>query len=188
MQGARRTRGGLSYLLDYTLGTWGASGPRITNPGASVIIEAADETGQQAAGVWDARLNTGTWTVDVTPTWASGDPPPGTFRYLYQLGSAAVFYFYQNGSTMQIRIDRVGANILARAITFGAAQRMALTVDWPSSQVTISGATTGDGTYALAGGPTDWGEDPGVDTLFIGASSTNARVLLGTLSRPVGAP
>lgn len=46
---------------------------------------------------------------------------------------------------------------------------------------------TGDGTYPLTGSPTDWGEDPGADTLFIGASSTGSRVLLGTLSRPIAA-
>lgn len=175
------------YLLDYSLGTWGAGGPRLTDPAASVIIEASDEAGSQAAGVWDPRINSASWAIDVTPTWASADPPASTFRYVFQMGSAGVFYFYQNGSTMQIRIDRLGANIAAQAVTFSAAQRMTLTVDWPASQLTIAGATTGNGTYPLTGSPTDWGEDPGADTLFIGASSTGSRVLLGTLSRPIAA-
>ena len=165
------------YLLDYSLGTWGAGGPRLTDPAASVIIEAADETGQQAAGVWDARLNDSCWTMDVWPTLDSASMP--TLAFLFSTSTAAETLFFSSGDLAGV--GNGVALFTTFALTYAAGQRLTIVMDFPSSQITVSGATTGNGTRALA--RSDWGATPS-DGLLIGASTTAGRYGRQKQSRP----
>ena len=143
------------------------------------------DTGSFAPKSWDTRINNGVWQVRVCPEWASTEPAASEFMYIAQCGAQGILYLFQNAGTMQVRMDRLGASILSQAITFSAGQQLTITVDWPASSVTVAGATTGNGTFALTGSPVDWGEDPVTDTLYLGRSSTNIRHFFGLISRPV---
>lgn len=137
-----------------------------------------------AGGTWDSRLNDGVWEIDVWPGWASSEAPASAFMYLFQAGSGGVLYFYKNAGNLELRMDRLttGGAITPRVLMFSAHQQLTLKVDWPAQELTISGATSGDGTVALS--HTDWNLTPSTDPLYVGLSASNTRALYGVLSRP----
>ena len=178
MRGSVATSAAPDYLLDYSAGTWGASGPRLTAPDNSVIIDAADETGSQAAGTWDSRLNTASWTMDVWPTLASASMP--SLAFIFSTSTGAETLYFTSGN-----LAGVGNGVslfTTYTLTYSANQKLTIVMDFPSSQITVSGATTGNGTKALA--RSDWGATPASDGLLIGASTTAGRNGRQKQSRP----
>lgn len=133
---------------------------------------------------WPERINSGKFAIDVWPSWSSSEAPAGQFAYILANGNSDVFYLYKNGSTLEVRLQAASVNVItAFGITFSADQKLTFTIDWPAQELTVEGATTGNGTVAITA--TDFTMDPATDRLAIGHSaSTAGREFYGVIGRP----
>lgn len=133
-------------------------------------------------------LDSGRWSV----TFAH----EGTHAELAAL-SADSYLFVRHDTNNMIQVSRGGGSPRVRlianavtqidaAITWSRDQLITLTVDWDARTLTIAGATTGNGTFALAGAG-DWTSALST-TLYVGAANSGGSgPWFGAISRPVAA-
>jgi hypothetical protein len=94
----------------------------------------------------------GKFAIDIIPYWAydknnSGTPYIINFNASADSPRIAVYY---NGATDKFTVQDVTntvALVLTDAVTFSAHQKITLIIDPPNGKLTVSGCTTGDGTY-----------------------------------------
>lgn len=134
------------------------------------------------AGTFDAAavtLNTGRWRVTITPAESSAAYVGGTFRALLGQTHGGLWF---NDNKLELYTTPNDDLAFSIALTFSADQPMAVLVDTQagSRQVTVSGATTGNGefTFATAGPYIEPTEDLGIGKL----GSGNQFAYLGGIS------
>lgn len=149
----------------------------------------AVEQPSYAAGSYASALATGKAKWSVWPRLSSAD------MVTHATGALSVYRGGANeglilraagGSTRVAYFNAIGAPKLDQVVTFSAGQRLDITCDFGTDEITISGATTGDGTYTLSSTGSEI--DPGTDALYIGyRGSSPAQFFQGVISRPEAA-
>lgn len=137
-----------------------------------------------AGSPFPEEINSGKWKIDVHPAWDSSQLPVSNFAYIMAQGNIDVLYFFNNTGVLELRlIGSAAALITPQPITFSAHQKITITIDWPTQQLTIEGATTGNGTTAISSN--NWGINVNTERLTIGYSQATAgREFFGVISRP----
>jgi RHS repeat-associated protein len=92
-------------------------------------------------------MRTGRWQVDVYPEFASNEMDAGREYMLVSFGGATNGVLLVDG---KVRVRVGGANRLDRAATWKRHAKLTLTVDAIGSAISIRGADTGNGTFAVA--------------------------------------
>lgn len=106
------------------------------------------------AGNWPlSAFNNAKWRFTWVPTAASTASPWNatgtTYWCLFSSNDAGGLWIFTNGSTISLGYfgQASGSPIFERAITWSAGQAITITIDNAAQQVTISGASTGNGVY-----------------------------------------
>lgn len=95
-------------------------------------------------------MRLGRWKMRWDPKYAHGEAE--VTHTLLDFDSAVTennVYFDQATNSIRIRVN--GVQVLSQALTFSRNPWVELAFDWVARELTITGATTGDGTYAITG-------------------------------------
>ena len=150
-------------------------------PGAS--YREADDLVVVGQGIPDEFL-TGRWRLDLWPEGSSAEClAHGATQQIYDFtGGAAELALVIDGGAMKVRITDVGGpSTDSAALTWSRGQRIRITIDWVAQTMTISGATTGNGTTSLAS--VSWAGSPG--DLQIGALVGLTLPYFGEIGEPI---
>lgn len=132
-----------------------------------------------ASGDYPARMANGRWKFHFYPYFANDEVDSDVV--LLSFGGADDELRYV-ASTDKFEVFTSGVSRGASsALTFSRHQKLTLTLDWPARELTISGATTGNGTVSLTS--TDEWPSTGV-TLRIGGRQGGALECFGRYTEP----
>lgn len=95
-------------------------------------------------------IRLGRWRMRWDPIYAHSEA--NATHTLLDFDSAVTennLYFDQATNSIRVRVG--GVQVLSQAITFGRYPWIELAFDWDARELTITGALTGDGTYAITG-------------------------------------
>lgn len=116
------------------------SGASATRSGDLLNFPVANQPG--------SRLRDGIWEFDWIPEYSDLDNS-GKTKVLLEFDSAASSDdFYVTNGTVNVRIN--GTVRATKALTFSRYQKITFKFDWPARVLTVTGATTGDGTASIA--------------------------------------
>lgn len=125
-----------------------------------------------------AIIREGVYEIDVWPGISSAElEAVGIDRQvLYQSGNARLSLALSGGK-VKARISNTTA-VVGNILTWDAWQKLTITIDWPNDLMTISGATTGDGSHDITAVP-EW---PAA-SITIGYGSLQSEIF-GAISQP----
>lgn len=136
-----------------------------TAAGVAATIGKSDETlmidipgtlpGSVANGSWTVPfLENGVWKFEITFTSANGATYAG-FHALLSSGASSGYGLWIVDSNLEF-YDTSDNQIFSRAMTWSAGQKITILMDMVGNDVTISGATTGNGTFSFTPGAAHW--------------------------------
>lgn len=112
----------------------------------AVILTVTSNPENFAIGAWPATaLNSGIWRFTITPASASG-PAYSNYAGLFAQSTGGIWIV---NSALELYTSPADLIACSRPMTWSAGQPITITVDVPSATVTISGATTGNGSFPL---------------------------------------
>lgn len=159
---------GPTYLLDYEDGIWGA-------PQHPLRFE---------DGAYDkTTIDTGRWSVDVTPAFGSDDIAAISNPGILVRGTLAPPL-----NLLQIRSDSHSISLWANGVnrlfaaTWARYQTVTITIDWPAQTITLAGFTAGNGTFALSTS-NNWASANN-SLLYLGGYASGATTMHGLVGRP----
>jgi hypothetical protein len=130
-----------------------------------------------ASGSWPTAMRTGKWTFQWTPAIASSAYAATDEWVWFEFGeSDDAVYFNKTAGAATLRIWHGGGIAFTTPFSFAAGATLTITIDTPSDQVTIAGATTGNGTFNGAWGAFSTGDG----SLDIGQYHTGIQQIGGT--------
>lgn len=133
-----------------------------------------------ASGVYPVDLVSGIWEWDVFPYFSQAELAAGGVAVLASFGGANDVLQY-DGDANAFEIVTSGTRRgITSALTFSRHQKLTLKQDWINRELTISGATTGNGTVSLSSSD-EW---PSNVTLRIGGEQGGANEESVRLSEP----
>lgn len=117
----------------------------------SKVTRAADVLTFASASI-PSWLRNGIWQFDVYPIFSSGDVKSGDRFVLFSFGSSSseVRLESLSSTTAGLVVRANGVAVLSRALTWSAHQKMTITLNATSGQITIRGATTGNGVVSTS--------------------------------------
>ena len=122
--------------------------PTGVSPASSQADEKVWEEGQ-----WPKEFSDGAWSQDWYPYFSNTEQ--STVSVLWSVGGISnELRFDAAGDTLQVVIDGV-VQATTAALTFSRHQKLTITMDWASREITVAGATAGNGTTAI-GGALSW--------------------------------
>lgn len=115
----------------------------IATAGAALACDPDDLS--WAAGTWDTRLATSTWTVDIWPLFSSTDGATNDVRWICSFGAATDGVRLKKDATgwRVETIDASAAVAVSGYLTFSAHARLRITVEPQTSRVTVNGVSGG---------------------------------------------
>lgn len=126
-------------------------------------------------------IRSGAWSTELTVEHSDTDLATSDVHYAYYVNATNYLAIEEDGlGAVQAKLATTSGN-LVKTITYSSDQVITLTPDFVAGELTVAGATTGDGT--VSGTVSAW---PAA-TLHIGSDSTPANHLFGTISEPVTA-
>jgi hypothetical protein len=182
--------GGVDAALPaYTAHVWGH---QLEARGfASSLVHTTTSSATAAADVlefstgYSATLLSGRWRVEkVCPRFSSANMASGDTYVLFSFGGANdVIQIRHNGTAVIVEVKQGGAvKVASSAITFSQHQPLDLTFDSAAGEITVAGATTGNGTTTA----TSWTMTNA--TLRVGAvQGTGASPFFGRYSNAIPA-
>lgn len=150
----------MSQLIE----TSGSAGTRLAD---DAVIEDADVP---------AALRSGAWEIVITPRRASTQANDTSTATLFAFGSGTDNRIFVNASN-QIVVREGGVDVVTTgALTWSNDQAITLTFDAAAGEVTVAGATTGNGTttdtpWAMPTGDVQVGNDAALGSAFFGSIS-----------------
>ena len=172
---------------DGSVYAWGSQFDKGTFPSSYIKTEATPVTRPKTEAYWDAAdvpatVRDGAFAVNVVPNGAQ-DARTGTHVLwsLYDSSSTRIVTLQWNGSTgtYQVVNDTPATLVESAAVTYSHAQEHTVVVDAAAGQMTIIGATTGNGTTT----DTSWdGYMPATSVLYSGQDKDDANQFDGLLS------
>jgi len=135
---------------------------------ASAVTRAKDEGYIPAASVPTALKDKGTFSF--ITEWSSDQVTTGDLRYLAEFADTTQnIKIYYNGTDKKIYVYGASALVASAATTHSAAQKLTVSYDRASGSITLSGFTTGNGTYP----GTAWDRTDG--NLYVGMDASLAN-------------
>lgn len=142
-----------------------------------------------AAGTWPLAMAVGGFRFTFAPTFTdSEDIASNNDKTLVAVGAGVadgVRLLILGGSTVNIRLAVNSVVQVTQQITFSRDQQITISVLPAAGTLTISGATTGNGTYAASGGEfsTRWQSLHAANVLYIGVRSGTSEHAFSRFSR-----
>lgn len=167
-----------------TLYIWGVHTENTTAPSSYIqtttanVTRAADSL-TYAAGEWNTYLASGSYYVEWTPYCSSAQV--NVVTDLLSFGSASDRLSVTNTDAPNVVVGGVTV-VAGSAITWSSDQTIRFTVRPAAGTLTVSGASTGNGT--ATGTPWTW---PTAVTLRVGGRISSTAEIFGTLSNPTRA-
>ena len=176
---------------NHEMGLWGFQSEEKSRFVSSYIrgnqaTRASDSLHVPSTKRWDYNLP---YSFDFTPGFAtdivtdfvgSADNPVGygsnEFSTLFAV-SANDYISVEDGT---FKMFANGVEILSQVLDFSRWQTMTFTIDRPANEITISGATSGNGTY----NPVTWDAWVSGQTVYVGQDHTNAKHAFGYITEP----
>lgn len=127
-------------------GAWFPSSHIINNSGAAATRSA--DTLTLTTAQYNAAMLDRPWKFDVYPYFSSTDHQDGETYWLYSFGGASDgIYLTKSGGNATVAVVTGGVvRVSSATITWSRHQKLTVTVTPAAGQVTVAGATTGDGT------------------------------------------
>lgn len=123
-------------------------------------------------------LLNGKWSVDVMPDWTSSDVQGLETHYIFYIDANNNLAITETGGQVQVVWKTSGGNVV-RTLTLASRQMIiTITVDFTTGDLTIAGATTGNGTTNGTVG--NWSGS----RVYIGMSSTPSQRFDGAIAEP----
>lgn len=116
----------------------------------TVLAVPANPTQIATGSTWTtaaAILNGGSWSWTVTPTAASSTFTGGNFHALLGQAHGGLWF---NDANLELYTTPADTLALSRALTWSAGQALTFKFNMVAATLTISGATTGNGTFAIS--------------------------------------
>jgi hypothetical protein len=133
-----------------------------------------------------AAMRTGTWYFDWTPGYANGGSGTSFPTFLStHADDLSMLFYHEGGGVFQIT-NTTESVVLSVACTWGSGATLRFQVDPNANTLTISGATTGNGTTSITGAFADW--FPTGQDLRIGSKFTTSDATGGTWGDIIDVP
>ena len=149
-----------------------------TSPIAEATTRNLDSMTLPSAALTTAFL-TGKWQVQVIPEHSNADVIADTSGHVIFLIDANDFLGIVESGGDAIVVWSANGNIISRIITYSRDQKLTITLDFAAGDLTVAGATTGDGT--TNGTANDWT----TGTLYVGLDDASGQPSFGLISEPV---
>lgn len=128
-----------------------------------------NQGGLVRAGSWPSTMANGKWSFTFVPGRSSASFGPFEFETVLGFGTTAEIYVGREGSDAVVTVDFGGGNIYTQAAEWNSGIPFAFSFDLAAGLFTLSGLTSGDGTYATypLGSPVSF-PSPASNVLYIG--------------------
>ena len=151
--------------------------PFLSSPILEATTRAADSMSFTADQVPDV-MRSGAFSVEVTTEFEGGDLANSDQHMVVWLDSSNFLCIEKTaGAVYQVRFATTSGDV-TRTITNSRNQTLTLTVDFANGKLTVSGATTGDGT--ASGTVSDWP----LSTTHFGSTSVPGDSFFGLIGEP----